>query len=117
MQTSVRAVRYLAIALIVIGLGLPAGAAAQQGPSVAAQDDTFRPGQIQVASGASVTWTNTGVDTHTITADDGSFDSGEINNGDTFSFTFDAPGSYPYYCQVHGGPGGQGMAGTIVVSG
>ena len=28
---------------------------------------------------------------------------------------FDAPGEYRYYCEMHGGPGGQGMSGTIVV--
>jgi plastocyanin len=40
-----------------------------------------------------------------------------VNPGDTFSFTFAAPGTYSYYCQIHGGPGGQGMAGTVVIGG
>jgi plastocyanin len=57
-----------------------------------------------------------GEEQHTITADDGSFDSGILNPGDTFSLTFDTPGTSAYYCQIHGGPGGVGMAGTIVVN-
>jgi plastocyanin len=36
--------------------------------------------------------------------------------GQTFSMTFKTPGSYPYYCRVHGGPGGRGMSGTVTVS-
>jgi plastocyanin len=47
---------------------------------------------------------------HTATASDGSFDSGNLNPGQSFSFTFATPGSFPYVCQYHAG-----MQGTIVV--
>jgi hypothetical protein len=52
-----------------------------------------------------------------VTADDGSFDSGEMGQGDTYSRTFQQSGSYPYYCTFHGAPGGEGMSGTVVVTG
>ena len=51
-----------------------------------------------------------------VTADDGSFDSGLFGQGETFSHTFSTPGTYPYYCIPHGGPGGAGMAGVVVVT-
>jgi len=109
--------RYLTILVLAFRLGLPTIAAAQAPSTIAVQDDLFNPAQVQTSSGTTLTWSNGGAEQHTITADDGSFDSGTTNPGDTFSFTFPAPGTYPYYCQIHGGPGGQGMAGTIVVSG
>jgi hypothetical protein len=64
---------------------------------------------------ATLTWSHDGGEQHTITADDGSFDSGLINPGDTFAQTFDAPGTYLCYCQIHGAPGGIGIAGVVLV--
>ena len=107
-----RTTSYLATAVVVMSLGLATTAAAQDAPTVSIQDNLFNPGQVQTSTGATVTWTDAGAVQHTITADDGSFDSGIINSGDTFSFTFTAIGTFAYYCQIHGGPGGQGMAGT-----
>jgi len=76
----------------------------------------FEPAQITVAPGTTVVWTNTGGTPHTVTADDNSFDSGTLSDGDTFSWTFDEPGEYPYYCRFHGGPGGSGMSGVVIVT-
>jgi len=50
-----------------------------------------------------------------VTADDGSFDSGNQPPGAEFTLTFPRPGVYRYYCKYHGAPGGIGMAGVIVV--
>jgi plastocyanin len=47
---------------------------------------------------------------HTATSDDEVFDSGTLNEGDEFSFTFDEAGTFSYFCQVH-----PTMQGTIVV--
>lgn len=76
----------------------------------------FQPAEITVAPGTTVVWTNDAGLPHSVTADDGTFDSGAMSGGDTFSWTFDEPGEYPYYCQFHGGPGGQGMSGVVIVS-
>ena len=86
------------------------------GPSVSVQDNQFVPTTVEAQVGATITWSNDGHSAHTVTADDASFDSGVLNAGDTFTITFDAPGTYAYYCDFHGGPGGQGMSGTIVVT-
>jgi len=78
-------------------------------------DNFFQPKQIKVKAGTKVTWTNDGQVQHTVTADDGSFDSGSVDPDSTFSTTFDAPGTYQYYCAPHGSAGLHGMAATIVV--
>ena len=50
-----------------------------------------------------------------VTADDGSFASGLLAKGDSFTHTFDRPGVYAFTCTFHGRPGGIGMAGIVVV--
>ena len=57
---------------------------------------------LMVELGATVTWTNNDqAMPHTVTAVDGSFDSGQLSPGQTFSFTFDKPGEFEYYCTLH----------------
>lgn len=116
-------------AQLMAGITLTAEAAAQiaappaaVAPNAAAQqiaidivDNSFTAAKISVPVGASVVWANTGQKKHTVTADDGSFESGELVNGASFAHTFDTPGTYQYFCAFHGGAGGQGMAATIVV--
>ena len=91
----------------------PTGAtlpAATEGSSVEIKDYAFTPATLTVAAGTTVTWTNDDTVPHTATASDGSFDSGNLNPGQSFSFTFSTPGNHPYVCQYHAG-----MQGTIVV--
>ena len=47
---------------------------------------------------------------HTWTSVDGVFDSGNLGNGDTFTFTFDTPGEYEFFCSIH-----PDMKGSITV--
>jgi len=84
----------------VVSLGSP-GTARAQDSSVDIVDFAFNPSSITVEAGSTVTWTNSGNAPHTVTADDGAFDSGELANGETFSFTFDEPGTYSYHCDIH----------------
>src|SRR5712691_1320489 len=77
--------------------------------SVSEIDNLFDPSTPHVAVGSTVGWTNDGRSPHTVTADDGSFDSGNQAPGAAFTFTFARPGAYRYYCRYHGGPGGLGM--------
>ena len=71
--------------------------------SVTIKDYAFTPATLTVPAGTTVTWTNNDAVPHTATASDGSFDSGNLNPGQSFSFTFATPGSYPYVCQYHAG--------------
>lgn len=76
---------------------------------------SFNPANLQIAAGTTVTWTNNDSAGHTVTADNGTFDSGTLRKGDKFSFTFNEAGTFAYYCRPHGGKGGQGMAAVITV--
>ena len=71
----------------------------------------FHPDTIKVKAGQKVTWTNDDSTTHTVTADDGSFDSGSLPAGKAFSFTFAGPGTFKYHCSIHAS-----MMGTVEVS-
>jgi len=71
--------------------------------AVLIEDFNFDPPHIQVKAGDTVTWTQ-GADgaPHTATADDDAFDSGSLSDeGDTFEFTFEEAGEYPYHCKIH----------------
>ena len=59
------------------------------------------PQHLDVLPGDTVRWTNNSVRTHTVTADDGAFDSGRIVPSATFTRTFTAFGDVPYHCVLH----------------
>ena len=61
----------------------------------------FNPAATTVKVGQKVTWTNEDSATHNVVADDGSFKSGDLNQGDTFSFTPKKAGTYSYVCTFH----------------
>ncbi|CAN5527011.1 hypothetical protein BH09CHL1_BH09CHL1_30390 [soil metagenome] len=71
----------------------------------------FLPGELEVAAGTTVTWTNNDSAPHTVTATDGSFQSGTLEQGDTFSFTFETAGEFSYFCEFHAN-----MTATVTVS-
>ncbi|MBV9175216.1 MAG: PQQ-dependent dehydrogenase, methanol/ethanol family [Chloroflexi bacterium] len=74
-------------------------------------DFGYAPGNDLVPPGTTITWTNTGQIGHTVTSDDGAFDSGNMPPGATYTFTFDEPGTYWYFCRPH-----PFMRGRIVVA-
>ncbi|HWO71262.1 MAG TPA: cupredoxin domain-containing protein, partial [Actinomycetota bacterium] len=98
-------------------LALALAPSAAGGPpveTVRALDDVYDPEVLRVAPGTEVVWENVGRSPHTVTADDGGFDSGDLAPGGSFRLVFDEPGIYPYHCTYHGAPG-VGMAGVVVV--
>ncbi|HVL03445.1 MAG TPA: plastocyanin/azurin family copper-binding protein, partial [Acidimicrobiales bacterium] len=63
---------------------------------------TFMPKSIDVAAGTTVTWTNQDSAAHSIEDDGGLFPESEsFAEGEEFSFTYEAPGEYPYICGIH----------------
>lgn len=68
---------------------------------------SFEPVDITVARGTEVTFTNLDAAPHTVTAGSDEapspelFDSGLLEQGEGFTFVFDEPGTYPYYCDRH----------------
>jgi len=79
--------------------------------AVAIQDYAFKDPTITIVAGTRVLWTNKDDDPHTVTADDGSFDSKGLGQGDTFSHVFAKPGRYPYHCAAH-----PFMKGVVIVT-
>lgn len=69
----------------------------------------YEPAMVMAASGDTVTWTNNDSVPHTVTSSTGLFQSGTMQPGDTFSFTFTDPGTYDYFCEFHAGMTGQVM--------
>ncbi len=78
----------------------------------------FSPTEVTIQAGETVAWIwpSTAED-HTVTPDDGQpTGSGPPANGPKdYRFTFTTAGTYAFYCTVHGGPGGSGMSGTVIV--
>ena len=89
------------------------------------QDFFFSPADVTVEPGTTVTWVNEGTVPHTVTSDDGQFDSGVLMPGDSYTVMFKGQGTITYHCAIHpsmtgsvtvgtpptGGAGGQMMMG------
>lgn len=71
------------------------------------QFSAYGPSQLDVLPGQTVRWSNVSTRTHTVTADDGLFDSGDVPGGSDFSFTFSSVGTYRYHCTIHRGITGE----------
>ena len=105
------------VSALLLGGGVrsaPAPALATQAAAVSLQGDRFLPDVIVVAAGTTVTWTNDEADPtngHNITSAQGNLlASPIIYTGTSWSFTFDTPGEYAYYCDLH-----EGMMATVIV--
>ena len=70
----------------------------------------FSPATLTVSTGTVVKWTNNDPVSHIVTSDDGTFDSGVMNQGTIYSHTFNTKGSFPYHCHIH-----PFMSGIVVV--
>jgi plastocyanin len=58
----------------------------------------YDPDKTSITAGSTVTWTNNGSTTVTVTSADGLFSSDSLAPGSSFSYTFDTPGKYRYFC-------------------
>ena len=96
-------------ALVVLVPAVLGGTAAAQeyggsgSVAVAIGFSDYRPMRLDVVRGETVRWSNNSVRRHTVTADDGSFDSGSLGTGEAYERRFDASGEHPYHCWLHPG--------------
>jgi plastocyanin len=86
---------------------MPAGAAQNQ---VVMENFSFAPAVLTVKAGTKVTWINRDDVPHTATDNDKRFNSGTMDTDGEFSFVFDSPGTYSYFCALH-----PRMTGQIIV--
>ena len=114
----------LLVVVAAAALFTPATAAASTEVTVEVRNTGFRPNQLEISAGDTVTWRV--VDGgHTITSDDrleADFDfpggtGTTVKTGEAYSFSFSEPGVYTFHCRLHGTPGGfpNGMTGAIYV--
>jgi plastocyanin len=84
-------------------------------------DNRFEFTEVRIPVGGTVTWQGAGRNPHNAVASDGSwstedeFGSLEMLDGDSAALTYDTPGTFEFYCTIHGNTDGDGMAGTLVV--
>ena len=101
------------VALVLVAAGCGGG---ESGEAVATTEVTmaksyrFEPRTIEVRAGETVTWTNDDNFTHTVRLD--GRDDHKVEQGESFSLTFDEPGTYDYVCTLHE----RDMDGTVVVT-
>src|SRR5215469_4207609 len=103
-----------AVILMVAALSLPVTSKADDvgtnAVEVKIDNFNFTPPVLIVSAGTKVTWVNKDDVPHTITSDDKLFGSRAMDTDDKFSFTFQTPGTYSYYCSVH-----PKMTGKVIV--
>lgn len=86
---------------------------------VSAIDNTFRPEEVEIPAGTEVLWTNDGRSIHNVLPVEGEawgVEVGDFEPGDEYRHRFTEPGTYSYYCSLHGTTTA-GMTGTIAVTG
>jgi plastocyanin len=105
----------VAMSLLMLSAFASAVWAQGQEVTVGMEDNFFDKADITVEPGTTVTWVQRGQYGHTTTSYDGLWDSGLIEGGTkgTYSYTFEEPGTYEYFCRPHEEVG---MVGTVNVS-
>ena len=85
-------------------------ASAVEANTIVMKDFHFSPMSLDVPLGTTIIWKNLDEEPHTVASDSGLFRSGGLDRNDSFTFTFDKPGTYGFICSIH-----PTMKGTIVV--
>jgi plastocyanin len=97
--------------LLILSAAVVVAMASARGPvPVAIENYAFKAPTVTVPVGSTVVWRNSDDDPHTVTAENGSFDSKGLANGDSYRHTFVKPGRYAYRCALH-----PFMRGVVVV--
>jgi plastocyanin len=112
---SMNAGAVLTLSLVLVGgaIGRPSVTAAQEKPAtnaVTIDNFSFGPRELTIPAGTEVTWINRDDIPHVIMSVDHKFKSRALDTEDKYSFTFQDPGTYEYFCAVH-----PKMTGKIIV--
>src|SRR6476619_4030816 len=91
----------LPVAAFVAGTLLIAGTAFAEDAAVQINDFAFSPPSLTVKAGTKVTWRNKDDIPHTVVTSTRLFKSGALDTDDSYSFTFNDPGTYQYFCSLH----------------
>jgi plastocyanin len=87
--------------MAVLGLAFPVGTS-YAATNITIQNFVFNPASVSVPAGTTVTWTNRDRDPHTVTTDTpGGPSSGQLQQGQSYNFTFNNTGTFNYHCSIH----------------
>ena len=112
-----RLIYLAALALVVMVAMAPSATAQGMTTQVSIQDFFFSPANVTVEPGTTVTWVNEGTVPHTVTSDDGQFDSGVLMPGDSYTVMFKGHGTITYHCSIHPSMTGSVTVGTPTTGG
>jgi len=98
----------LILALAALMLTVACNAHAQSSATVAIQGYAFQPQTVTIEKGGTVTWTNQDSVVHDVKFSDS--DSPDLKKGETYTKTFDKPGTFDYVCGIH-----STMKGKVIV--
>ena len=105
----------LLVAIVALLPGLVAAKSSEETVDIVASGDMsswgYSPSTLSVSTGTTITWRNTGSQAHSVTSRDHLFDSRLLDEDDEWSYTFNTPGTYRYFCVPY-----PWMKGTIVVT-
>ncbi len=103
------------------------GSTGVSGSTIYIAEYSVSPSTVAIKAGTTVQWTNTGQLTHNVTADDGSWSSGNLSGqtssgaygssaGASFSRVFSQVGTYTFHCSLHPPGAYPGFVGTVIVT-
>ena len=98
------------VATILEDVGTPFDVSIVRNAALPNTPEAYLPGTVTIAAGTTLTWLNSDTQVHTVTSDTGLFDSGDLQPGQRFSYTFTEAGTYGYFCTPH-----PWMTGTVIV--
>ena len=109
-RSDYKTARPFALVALTLALVLAAPAALAEEHTVDIIELKYKPAKLTIKVGDTVVWTNSDDRDHTVTEEDGAFDSGKISSSEKFEHTFTEAGEYAYHCDSH-----PRMKGKIIV--
>jgi plastocyanin len=103
--------RALCLLLFLCLILSPATLTADITAHIGTRGSVFDPLEVTINAGETVEWDQNDITEHTVTSNDGLFDSSDLEPDSIFTYQFSTPGDYPYYCTIHG----FGMSGVVHV--
>ncbi len=104
--------RYISVFVIgMAAIAMTGQSLGEENASVQISNFAFSPEVIKVKAGTTINWINADNTAHTVTGNDGTWDSGRVKENGTYSHKFDKAGTFEYHCSYH-----SSMNGSVIVS-
>lgn len=101
LRRNTRLALYTAALVLVVSTMGPGAAGEPAQHTIVIDAVDYAPKELTVKAGDTIVWVNEDLYPHTVTAEDGSFDSGPIAGGKSWSHTVKGKGEIPYVCTLH----------------